>query len=493
VARSTAIVLTLLAAVVAFGLLQGDSEPQSAQASNEPAAQHFQSRPDLKPPLVTVNSPAQDTTPGYVLLAPKRAVAQAGPMILDDRGQVVWFRPLETMAVAEFRAQRYGGRPVLTWWRGRAPMGVGDGHYVIVDESYNEIATLTAGNGLTGDIHEFLITPRDTALITIYERKPFDLTAAGGSQEGEIFDGVVQELDIATGRVLFEWKASDHIAPSESVNKPPPAQQGEAAPPFDYFHINSVGEDLDGNLIVSARHTNGVYKISREDGRVLWRLGGKRSDFAMGEGTRFALQHDARRQPDGTLTLFDNGVDKDGARSRVLVLRLDEDGMRATLLRSYVHPEELFAETQANAQFLPNGHVLVGWGQSPYVTEFDRAGEVLFDLRFGGEGADSYRAYRSDWTGRPADDPALAATRNGDGRVTAFASWNGATEVASWQLVAGPDAERLHPIITARKEGFETELAATTGEPVVRVRALDAAGKVIGTSPPVQLAPPGDD
>ena len=110
-------------------------------------------------------------------------------MILDDRGEVVWFRPLDTKGVADFRAQRYGGRPVLTWWRGRAERGVGDGYYVIVDETYNEIATVAAGNGLTGDIHEFLITARDTALITIYERKPWDLSSVGGPKDGEIFDG----------------------------------------------------------------------------------------------------------------------------------------------------------------------------------------------------------------------------------------------------------------------------------------------------------------
>ena len=491
-ARSAVFVAALVAALVAAALVRDDSpRPTStaiAAASPEPPAQRFHSRPDLKPPLVTVNTPARGTTDGYVLLAPKRAVAQAGPMILDDRGEVVWFRPLETMAVADFRAQRYGGRPVLTWWRGRAPRGVGDGHYVIVDESYNEIATVTAGNGLTGDIHEFLITERDTALITIYERKPWDLSPVGGPKDGEIFDGVIQELDIATGRVLYEWRSSDHIAIEESTMKAPPAAQGEAAPPFDYFHVNSVAEDLDGDLLVSARHTNGVYKISKQDGRVLWRLGGKRSDYAMGPGTRFALQHDARRQPDGTLTLFDNAAKGKGARSRVLVLALDDDRRRATLERSYEHPDELFAETQANAQFLPNGHVLVGWGQAPYVTEFDRAGEVLFDLRFGGEGADSYRAYRAEWTGRPADDPALAATRAEDGRVTAYASWNGATEVARWQLVAGPDARRLHPVATVPKAGFETELTARTAEPFVRVRALAADGTVLGTSRAVSLA-----
>jgi Arylsulfotransferase (ASST) len=493
VARPAVFVVALVAAVVVSAvLLREDSPPQTstatAAASAKPRAQRFHSRPDLKPPLVTVNTPARGTTDGYVLLAPKRAVAQAGPMILDDRGEVVWFRPLETMAVADFRAQRYGGRPVLTWWRGRAPRGVGAGHYVIVDESYNEIATVTAGNGLTGDIHEFLITPRDTALVTIYERKPWDLSPIGGPKEGEIFDGVIQELDIASGRVLLEWKASDHIGPDESTQKAPPAEKGEAAPPFDYFHVNSVAEDLDGNLLVSARHTNAVYKISKQDGRVLWRLGGKRSDYAMGSSTRFALQHDARRQPDGTLTLFDNGAKGKGARSRVLVLRLDDDPKRARLVRTYVHPDGLFAETQANAQFLPNGHVLVGWGQAPYVTEFDRSGEVLFDLRFGGEGADSYRAYRAEWTGRPADDPALAATRAEDGRVTAYASWNGATEVARWQLVAGPDSERLNPVATAPKAGFETKLTARTAEPFVRVRALAADGTVLGSSGAVRLA-----
>ncbi len=384
-ARSTAFVLALLAAVVAVGLIGDSGEPSAAAPPAQPA-QHFRSRPDLTPPPVKVVTPARGTTAGYLLLAPKRAVAQAGPMILDDRGEVVWFRPLETMAVAEFRAQRYGGRPVLTWWQGRAPMGVGDGYYVIVDESYNEIATFQAGNGLTGDVHEFLITERDTALISVYRRLPRDLSSVGGPREGEVFEGVVQELDIESGRVLFEWHSIEHVPVEESTMKAPPAAQGAAAAPFDYFHLNSIAEDLDGNLILSARHTNAVYKISRENGRVIWRLGGKRSDFEMGAGTRFALQHDARRQPDGTLTLFDNGVKRKGARSRVLVLDLDEAGGRATLDRKYEHPDGRFAETQANAQFLPNGHVLVGWGQAPYVTEFDSGGNVLLDIGFGGRG-----------------------------------------------------------------------------------------------------------
>ena len=398
------------------GTTKTAASKKQAAAPPPPPTQHFRSRPDLKPPPVRVLTAAKGTAPGYVFLAPKMRVLQAGPMILDNRGRVVWFHPLDTHGVTDFRVQSYRGKPVLTWWRGETAKGIGNGRYVIVDSSYRVIANVTAGHGLSGDIHEFLITPRDTALITVYQRKPWDLSAIGGPKEGEIFDGVIQELDIASGRVLFEWHASDHIRPDESAMKAPPAEQGEKAPHFDYFHVNSVAEDRDGNLIVSARHTNAVYKISRKDGRVLWRLGGKRNDYAMGPGTRFALQHDARRQPDGTLTLFDNEAKGKRARSHVLVLKLDEDRKQATLVRTYEHPDRLFAETQGNAQFLPNGHVLVGWGQAPYVTEFDRAGEVVFDLRFGGNGADSYRAYRAEWTGRPADHPALSARRVSDSR-----------------------------------------------------------------------------
>ena len=176
-------------------------------------------------------------------------------MIIDDRGQLVWYRPLDAKGVTDFRVQTYFGDPVLTWWRGRAIDGVGDGYYEIMDDTYNPIATVTAGNGLPGDVHEFLITKRNTALITIYQPRPWDLSPVGGPKEGRIFDGVVQEVDIATGEVLFEWHSSDEIDVSESYTKPPSAAQGAKAAPMDYFHINSVDEEPDGNLLdLCAQH-----------------------------------------------------------------------------------------------------------------------------------------------------------------------------------------------------------------------------------------------
>ncbi len=420
-------------------------------------------------------------SPGLILLAPKKDVLQTGPMIIDGNGELVWFKPLDTKGITDFRVQSYGGKPVLTWWRGKAVKGVGDGYYVILDDSYREIARVYAGNGLRGDVHDFLITAEDTALITIYRRLPQDLSAIGGPKRSSIWEGVIQEVDIPSGKVLWEWHSADEIEPSESYTKPPPPTASPKGSPYDYFHINSVDVQPDGSLLISARNTHGVYEISRPEGRVVWRLGGKKSDFKMGKGTTFAWQHDARRQPDGTITIFDNSADPKTAEfSRVLVLDVDTETERATLLRSYAHPKKLLAGSQGNAQFLPDGHVFVGWGAKPYFTEFDADGTVLLDGRIAA-GPDNYRAYRAAWAGRPTDNPALAATRE-DGTLTVSASWNGATDVVSWQVLAGEDLGHLESLTSAVKDGFETEIVVETEHPFLQVRALSASGTVLGTS-----------
>ena len=192
-ARSSTIVravasLTLVLAVAACG----GTVQQGAQAP-VPPTQHFVTRPDLRPPPVHIVTAAHGTAPGYIFIAPKKEVDQAGPLILDDGGNVVYFRPLDTHGVTDFRVQRYRGRPVLTWWRGETAKGIGNGRYVIADSSYHVITNVTAGNGLSGDIHEFIITPRNTALFTVYHRVPADLSALGGPEDGKIEEAVVQD------------------------------------------------------------------------------------------------------------------------------------------------------------------------------------------------------------------------------------------------------------------------------------------------------------
>jgi hypothetical protein len=456
-----------------------------------PPARTYHSRPDLKPPVMRIRTAAHNTAPGYVFLAPKMVVAQAGPMIMDNRGEVVWFKPLNTRGVTDFRVQQYRGKPVLTWWRGRVSnVGVGDGWYVIYDTSYRPIAEVRPGNGLVGDVHEFLITKRNTALFTIYHRLPVDLSAVGGPKEGKIWDGIVQEVDIPTGRVLFEWHSYPQVGIAEGYTPPPKAKAGAKAVPYDYFHINSVDVEPNGNLLVSARNTRAVYEVDYKTKKVLWRLGGKRSDFAMGAGARFAWQHDARRRPDGTITIFDNGAAPPVEKfSRVLVLRVDAGTKKATLVRSYHHPKRLLTPFEGNAQFLPNGNVMVGWGAQPYLSEFAPGGALLFDVYFGdgkppGKDADTYRAYRFPWRGRPTDPPVVVVA--GD---TAYSSWNGATDVVRWQVLAGPAAGQLKPVQTVAKKGFETPIPLKRSAAFYAVKAIDRNGKVLGTSEAVAPQP----
>jgi hypothetical protein len=478
-----ALLMVLLAACVHAEKMRAEAVP--------PPARIYHSRPDLEPPLVQIRTPAHKTAPGDIFIAPKMVVAQAGPMIMDNRGEVVWFKPLSTRGVTDFRVQQYRGKPVLTWWRGHVSNAdSGNGWYVIYDTSYRPVAEVRPGNGLAGDMHEFLITKKNTALFTVYHRLPVDLSAVGGPKEGSIWDGIVQEVDIRTHRVLFEWHSYPQVALAESYVPPPNATAGAKAPPFDYFHLDSIDLEPNGNLLVSARNTHTVYEIDDRTKRIVWRLGGKKSDFKMGAGTTFAWQHDARRHPDGTITIFDNGATPPVEKfSRVLVLRVDVGAKKATLVRSYHHPKRLLAPFGGNAQLLPNGNIMVGWGAQPYVSEFARSGALLFDAYFGdgkppGKDADTYRAYRFAWHGHPTDRPAVVVA--GD---TAYVSWNGATDVVRWQVLAGPAAAQLKPVQTVAKDGFETPIRLTKSAAFYSMKAIGRGGKVLGTSEAVAPQP----
>jgi hypothetical protein len=289
-------------------------------------------------------------------------------------------------------------------------------------------------------------------------------------------------VDIETGEVLFEWHSLDHVGIQESYYRPP----DDPGEPFDYFHINSIEVDHDENLIISARKTSATYKIDRKGGGVVWRLDGKRSDFTMGAGTRTRYQHDARRRSDGTLSIFDNGDEETYERSRAVVVELDEGSMRAELVFERAHPEGRLSVTQGNVQTLPNGNAFVGWGSEPCFSEFSESGELVFDASFP-TGVESYRAFRLPWVGRPKDVPAVAADPGpAPGEVTLYASWNGATEVATWGALAGPAPDRLKSLGSVPRSGFETAAVARTEGTYVGVEAIDRRGRTIGRSAAVR-------
>jgi Arylsulfotransferase (ASST) len=453
-------------------------ETVDAQAATGGNVQLFRSRPDLQPPKLTVLRRAESTARGHLFVAPSSGPGQRGAMVFDDTGELVWFHPVvKTTTVTDFKVQLFRGKPVLTWWEGKVVRGLGVGDWVVADSSYRELARFSAARGLDGDLHEFVISPQDTALVTINETVTRNLTSVGGSRHGRVVGGVVQELELPSGRLRWEWRSLDHVPVDET------AIRGKPGPRFDYFHINSIDVDRDGNLLVSARNTWAAYKVHRRTGRVLWRLGGKRSDFAMGPGARFYWQHDVRHHADGIVSVFDNASSPPKEpQSRALLIALDTTRMRATLEHAYVHrPERILSHFMGNAQVLDNGDVLVGWGGSPYVTEFAPNGAIAFDARLP-RGGQSYRAFRFPWVGRPAAPPSLAA-RGG----TLYASWNGATEVASWQLLEGASASGLRQGQTVQRAGFETTLRPTAGARSAAVVALDRAGAPIGKSAVVAL------
>ena len=443
----------------------------------------FRSRPDLSPAAVDVTTTQahEDTAPGYLFVALKEGAGEHGPMIIDDLGQLVWFGKYRS--ARDFKMQYYQGRPVLTWWEGRVVAGHGVGEYVIFEDSYREIARVRAGNGYQGDLHEFLITSQDTALLTAYNPVPAHLSAVGGPKYAAVWDGIAQEVDIETGEVLFEWHSLDHVGIEESYIEPP----SDPRYSYDYFHINSIDVDHDGNLLVSARNTWSVYKVERKSGEVLWRLGGKNSDFEMGPGTRSAFQHDARRHQDGTISIFDNGAHpKVHEESRGIVVELDEEKMSAKLVREYTSPQKRLSTSQGNMQILPNSNVLIGWGSGPFITEFSHDGQPLLDAHYPPDG-ESYRAFCFPWSGYPIEDPAVAVERLSAEKVKLYASWNGATEVESWEVLAGPHPDRLELAGAVPRDDFETAMLVQTSHSYFAVRAKEHSGRVLGTSAPVKL------
>jgi hypothetical protein len=444
----------------------------SSGNSAPPAAPRWHTRPDLRIPALTVARRETGVSPDPIFIAPYNAPnGQAGAVIVENSGEPLWENPLSGKVTTNFRVQHYRGSPVLTWWEGSIELGHGVGEYVIADSSYRILRRVQAARGLRGDLHEFVITPRGTALLTSYVVTRADLTPVGGPRNGTIQDAIFQEIDLAGGQVLLEWHSLEHIPLAESYA---PVEAN-----WDFFHINSVGLDGDGNLLVSGRSTHTVYKLDRS-GAIMWRLGGKGSDFDMRAGASFAWQHDARRQLDGTMTVFDNGatpaVEK---RSRALILDVDEGSMTATMLNEYTH-RNILAGSQGSVQLLGNGNVFVGWGEVPRVSEFDHTGRIVFDAELGHQ-YESYRAFRLPWTGLPADAPAIALAGAGRG-LTAYASWNGATEVHGWQLLAGSDPSALTPVASTSARGFETALRAPAAGPHFAVRALDRSGEALADS-----------
>jgi hypothetical protein len=447
--------------------------------------QSFVSRPDLTPVgISTIRYSQPDGEPSYMFIGTHAAGdmalpagADRGLMICDLDGNLVWFKPLtgRDYNPFNFRVQTYRGKPTLTWYQGLIGSGYGiEGSYVLYDDTYSQIADFTAVHW-PSDAHEFIVTPQDTGLVTSFDTsKP-------------LVNSHAEEIDIATGDLVYDWASYPTIPVSESYTNP----DGTG----DYFHINSI--DLwpgsERNLLISSRNTCAVYLISRQTGKVIWKVGGTNPSFALvGDGAHFSYQHDARPLADGSgISLYDDASSGSPEKqSWGKVFNIDQSSRRVTTRHQYSHANpSILVPSQGNMQLLPYGGHFIGWGHSPWLSEYGTSGDALsgplvLDARMPA-GASSYRSFMFDWVGDPpvSDLYLVVQKEAGTGNFTAYMSWNGATEVASWKVSAGPSASSLIEAAVAKRSGFETRIPfSSTGATAFQVEALSSDGTVLGVS-----------
>jgi hypothetical protein len=457
---------------------------------NPPAApadyQSLYTLPGVQAPIMSVTVPDRDPAAGDILTTNGPGPGQYGPLIYTPDGRLVWFEKLAGGEAAEnLSEQTYEGQRDLTWWKGRVlALGFGQGEDIVMSPNYQTVARIAGGNGLKADLHDFQIAPHDIAYITAYNPVRCDLTPIKGAPGGAIVDTAIQMIDMRTGLVRWEWHSLDHIGASESEVQVP-----TDATPWDYFHLNSIDPEPDGKILITARSTWAGYQLDGGTGKVLWRLGGNKSSFKMGPGTRMAWQHDGRVLPDGELTFFDDGSNPPiHHQSRAVRIKLDLKARQARLASVLTHRDPpLLAASQGNMQTLADGNTLVGYGGVPVISEFARDGSLLFDAHQPFD-MSFYRAFRFPWSGRPLSPPAILASLNDTGEETiVHASWNGATEVASWRVLAGKRPGSLAAQTTIRAAGFESSTTLPEKHAYVAVQALDSAGHVLGTSRTVQV------
>ena len=460
---------------VAASAASSAADTASASAASQPSKLSFHSRPDLHPPAVS-STRDPDRRSGDIFLTAQATIrgrAQFGTMILDPQGRLVWFRRITRGTPYNLQVQRYQGRRVLTWWQGGF---LGRGRDVIVNQSYRTVAELRGVEGYYPDLHELQITPQGTALIDSYSVVHADLTSVGGPSKGRVTDCLIQEFDIRSGRLLWEWQALGHVPLTAAY-----VGRGTSSAPYDFFHLNSIEQLPGGDLLISSKDTWALYRISHTTGQIIWKLGGKHSDFRIGKGANFEWQHDARLSGH-TLTLFNDAAwPQEESQSSAKVLKINQKRHTVVLAQRYTHSPGLLAAIGGSTEILPNGNVFVGWGSAPYFSEYTPGGRQVFAGSFP-YSSNSYRALRYPWFGHPATPPSVAAARASKGVVNVYASWNGATNVAGWRVLAGPSPAKLGRIGRWARTGFETSMSVHTHARYLAVQALGYHGQVLARS-----------
>jgi len=497
VRRLAVVIGVVVAGFVAIDLALAGSHGAPIGAYTTKGAYSFVSAPKLHPPIVRHTDRAVEAgspAPGYIFtanfysLTEPPMIGQSGPLILDRRLQPIWFHPVpENVVASNLTLQAYEGRPALAWWQGVVTKTgqTESGEDIVVDQHYRPIARLKGADGWTLTLHELLISG-DDAWVTANKNLALDLSKYGGAYNGAMIDSAVQEYDLRTGKLLHTWDALDHIPLDDSYATLP-----TNGFPWDAYHINSVQLSGKGAFLVSMRNTWAAYLVNIDTGKIQWTLGGRHSSFELGPGAAFQWQHDVTLQPNSTVTMYDDhccqltsgGTNvKATAPSRGLELKLNRQTHTATLAAQYVRDPDFASDYMGDSRSQPNGNVFVGWGSEPYFSEYSASGKLLSDGEFPWPDL-TYRATLERWVGLPPYPP-VGAARQAGGKTTVYASWNGATQVVSWRVLAAAGAGRMAVVASTPRSGFETTIPLPRSYTSFELQALDAKGRVIGASRP---------
>jgi hypothetical protein len=359
------------------------SAPSTASTSTTAASAAPSTSSVAGAPQMTVTQNSARAYQGQIYFTGGTPAAGAAEIAAAD-GTPLWYISSASEQYADLQMQTYRDRPVLTWFQAGASPATG----VITTLSHSPVATVSGSGAYVPDLHEFRITPQNTALITVPVVIPYDLSPVGGPVDGQLIDSYCEEVDIATGEVLFRWNAADHVPLTDSYL---PLLDGPPGP-YDFFHMNSISITPDDHLLISSRHCCALYKVDRRTGAVVWTLGGMSSSFAVAPDAVFGFQHHAIYEGPNTIRLFDDGSDgfTTWHPSRVEWVKLDTRRMAASLADSMTIPG-VQSVAMGSAQRLPNGNVFVSWGSAARLSEFSPTGEVLFDATLD---APSYRGFK---------------------------------------------------------------------------------------------------
>lgn len=382
---------------------------------------------------------------------------------------------------------------------------------VILNNQYEEIHRLILPHAL--DCHEFRPQPDGkTILHTWHERIDVDTTGSNlphvvDGEKRKVLNGGFWETDLTTHEPVFAWSPLEHgLHLNESYDTTGSGWVGtdDHSDAWDYIHMNAVDKTTDGDYICSGRHTSAVYKVSKDDGHIIWRLGGKRSDFVMDADVPFFWQHHVAFLSDNAthtiISVFDNAGEDKGrntsipqmvSKAKLIVLDTAARPMTAKILRNFERPDG--DRTPMGGSVYPLGddpataNIFVNWVLPGYVSEYDSNDRLILEARFETDAVKGYRAFKSDFIGRPTEPPAFKVLPVGYGKDEAasafYVSWNGATEVVDWTFYGADSASGpFYKLETVKKRGFETSWVMPGVVQYAYAEGVDKNGISLGRS-----------